>query len=342
MRPRLGLLVAAAVLAGALAPAPAHALDVGVGAWERLCPTSGGAAAQARCLGPATLGLFGTRRVSLRIRVGDATELPAARALGTIVGARGGRAIFVLQGGAGGAPDSGRRRRAYQRLVAAAHDTLGGLGTLEIWNEPNLASQWGSRRPRADHYGRLLCAAHAAAPDARLLLAGLAHPRADRELPTYRRPTAFLRATLRTLRHACPTAPAALAGLSAHSYGTPPEMLARLRALRRVLTDEGLHGLPLQVTEFGWPVAGPRHPDVIAPARQAALLDRVLELLAGPRGAALGVAGVYYFAIADGVPYRVIRGRPHDYPLLYTGLHDASYAPRPAWNVLLDWLARAP
>lgn len=337
MRSRRPLLLVVAVLAVALAPASARAFDIGVGTWEHLCPTDG-SRPPARCLGPRTLDLFGQRPVSLRVRVADAAELPAARALGTLVARRGGRAIFALQGGVRAPPDSGRRRRAYQRLVAAAHAALGTLGALEVWNEPNLAAQWGGR-PRADHYGRLVCAASAAAPGGQLLFGGLAHPRPDREGPTHRRATQFLRQTIRTVRHGCPTALSTL-GLSVHPYGPPPQMIATLRTVRRVLNGQRLRTMALHVTEFGWPVAGPRHRDTIGPRRQAARLDHVLTRLAGPEGRSLHVESVYYFALADGVPYRRIRGRLHDFPLLYTGLHDAGFTPRPAWNVFLDWLGR--
>src|SRR5207245_7413799 len=63
-------------------------------------------------------------------------------------------------------------------VTRAATRYKGRVAAYQIWNEPNLTSEWGHRPPDAAAYARLLRGAteriHAVDPSARVLMAALA------------------------------------------------------------------------------------------------------------------------------------------------------------------------
>lgn len=135
----------------------------------------------------------------------------------------------------------------------------GRVGAYIIWNEPNLAAEWGGQPPEPAAYAELLCAAYetvrAADPRAAVVSAGLAPTNhADASALDDRR---FLQAMFAAGAGAC------LDILGAHPYGFayPPEdpygahnglNFARLADLRAVAVEHGYGDRPIWATELGW------------------------------------------------------------------------------------------
>ncbi len=147
-----------------------------------------------------------------------------------------------------------------------------------VWNEPNLAEEWGGWvAPPAD-YAAVLCQAHArlraADPGALVIAAGLAPTNEISERALDDRE--FLKALLHTEAAGC------FDVLAAHDYGygLPPEdphdahtglNLARLIDLHTLLAENGLTQ-PVWITELGYTLQPGLHPDV-TPEQQAAYLQ---------------------------------------------------------------------
>jgi polysaccharide biosynthesis protein PslG len=138
--------------------------------------------------------------------------------------------------------------------------------TLEIWNEPDNGEFWAGG-PDAARYADLYLAARGAIdavdPSARVIVGGLAHP------------TVFLPAMML----ARPQLKGAIDGVAIHPYGTPPVLLAKLRASRATLVSLGMATVPLYVTEFGWTTDPPGALDYVAPAQRAVYITRTLSAL---------------------------------------------------------------
>ncbi len=155
-----------------------------------------------------------------------------------------------------------------------------------IWNEPNLAIEWGGRQPDPVAYTELLKLGYetvkAADPEALVVAAGLAPTNSnDLQAMDERR---FLQAMYR-----------AGAGpyfdlLAAHpySFGQAPHEPAsdsehpsfeRLAELRTIMEENGDRSKPIWITEMGWTVdPPPEQPDIgITPAQQADYLAAALE-----------------------------------------------------------------
>jgi len=132
-----------------------------------------------------------------------------------------------------------------------------------VWNEPNLAKEWGGRRPDPAAYTELLRRAYetikAADPEATVVSAGLA--------PTNHQDAEAMddRAFLEAMYQA--GAGAYFDVLGAHPYGFayPPDdprgahdglNLARLLDLRAIMEAHGDGDKPIWVTELGWTTAG--------------------------------------------------------------------------------------
>jgi GH35 family endo-1,4-beta-xylanase len=132
-----------------------------------------------------------------------------------------------------------------------------------VWNEPNLAKEWGGRRPDPAAYTELLRRAYeaikAADPEAWVVSAGLA--------PTNHQDAEAMddRAFLEAMYQA--GAGAYFDVLGAHPYGFayPPDdprgahdglNLARLLDLREIMEAHGDGDKPIWVTELGWTTAG--------------------------------------------------------------------------------------
>jgi len=152
----------------------------------------------------------------------------------------------------------------YARFVGRVAERYRGrvLGYV-IWNEPNLAIDWGGRPPDPAAYTDLLCAAYRAVkqadPSARVISAGLAPTNQNDARAMDDR--LFLRAMLEAGAGAC------FDVLGAHPYGfgRPPDdprganeglNLARIEDLREILLAYGLGHVPVWATEMGWTVDG--------------------------------------------------------------------------------------
>jgi hypothetical protein len=136
-----------------------------------------------------------------------------------------------------------------------------GLRHVIIWNEPNLAFEWGRQRPSAAAYAALLKEvyprAHAAVPDAVVVAAGLA-PVTDT-----RSDGSEHQSDLEYLQqlYAAGAAPF-FDMLAAHSYGgtlapgTPPATatinLRRVELLRAIMQAHGDGAKQIIITEGGW------------------------------------------------------------------------------------------
>jgi hypothetical protein len=149
---------------------------------------------------------------------------------------------------------------AFVQQVAARYQ--GRVTAYVIWNEPNLAAEWGGRPPDAAEYVELLCAAHsavrAADPQALVISAGLA--------PTNHMDDSGLddRLYLQAMYDA--GAAACFDVLGAHPYGfayppTDPHgdhdglNFARLVELRAIMVENGDEDRPVWATELGWATA---------------------------------------------------------------------------------------
>jgi hypothetical protein len=113
------------------------------------------------------------------------------------------------------------------------------VSTVEIWNEPDSRQFW-IPTPDAAAYAHLYVAARAAiaaaVPTTRVLIGGLTDPTA----------------TLPAMVAAEPGIAGQADGVAVHPYGTPLQMVGKLRDDRRTLTALGMGSVPLYVTEFGW------------------------------------------------------------------------------------------
>ncbi|MCS6844741.1 MAG: hypothetical protein NZ528_10565 [Caldilineales bacterium] len=178
----------------------------------------------------------------------------------------------------------------YVRFVGRVAERYRGrvLGYV-IWNEPNLAIDWGGRPPDPKAYTDMLCRAYtavkAADPDALVAAAGLAPTdHNDAEAMDER---LFLRAMLEAGAGQC------FDVLAAHPYGfgQPPDaprsannglVMARVEDLRALLVEHGLRDRPIWATELGWTVdrQGSQGWQAVSEEQQAAYLAQTLEVAA--------------------------------------------------------------
>lgn len=149
----------------------------------------------------------------------------------------------------------------YARFAAAfATHFRNRIHTLILWNEPNLAFEWGGRHPDPVGYTRLLALAYqavkAANPNMEVLAAGLA--------PTLARPgdeAAMSDLTFLEEMYAAGAAPY-FDGLAMHAYGwrfsadDPPDPnivnFRRVELLRDIMVRHGDGHKPAPITEAGW------------------------------------------------------------------------------------------
>lgn len=115
---------------------------------------------------------------------------------------------------------------------------------VEVWNEPNIPAYW---RPAPDPaaYAALYLATreavHRAAPGVTVIAGGLS---------PYGDPDGFLRA----MHAARPDLAGRLDAVGLHPYSpTPAGVIALVAAARATLDDLGAGGVPISVTELGWP-----------------------------------------------------------------------------------------
>jgi hypothetical protein len=149
---------------------------------------------------------------------------------------------------------------AYAAFVGRVADRYRGrVAAYVVWNEPNLAVEWGGQPPDPAAYTELLCAAQAAIraadPQALVVSAGLAptNHAADSALDD----RLYLRAIYAAGAAAC------FDVLGAHPYGFayPPGdpatahdglNFARLADLWAIMVEEGDGAKPVWATELGW------------------------------------------------------------------------------------------
>jgi GH35 family endo-1,4-beta-xylanase len=208
-----------------------------------------------------------------------------------------------------------------------------------IWNEPNLAKEWGGRPPDPAAYTELLRRAYeaikAAAPEAPVVSAGLASTNhQDAEAMDDR---AFLEAMYQA------GAGAYFDALGAHPYGFayPPDdprgahdglNLARLLDLRAIMEAHGDGDKPIWVTELGWTTAGVEEGSwlTVTPQQQA-------DYLAGAWRRALTdeMAWVQVFTV-----WNLSQGLPPTDEMAGYSLLDESGEPKPAYHALQAELNR--
>lgn len=157
-----------------------------------------------------------------------------------------------------------------------------------IWNEPNLAIEWGGKRPDPAGFTGLLAAGYRAVkagdPEALVVAAGLAPTNSHDEQAMDERD--FLRAMYRA------GAGAYFDVLAAHpySFGQPPDAPAsdsdhpafdRLVELREIMVVFGDRHKPVWITEMGWTVMPPpEQPDIgVSLEQQAAYLVQALDII---------------------------------------------------------------
>jgi hypothetical protein len=149
----------------------------------------------------------------------------------------------------------------YARFVAAfAQHFRGRVDHIIIWNEPNLAFEWGYRIPDPEGYVELLSQSYAAikrvAPEVQVLAAGLAPTMAPPGSEWGMDDLLYLQAMYDA------GAGASLDGLAMHAYGftfptdDPPAAdrinFRRVELLRGIMVANGDGAKPAYITEGGW------------------------------------------------------------------------------------------
>lgn len=206
-----------------------------------------------------------------------------------------------------------------------------------IWNEPNLALEWGDLPPDPAAYVQLLQvgyrAVKAADPAALVVSAGLA--------PTNTQNADALDERLYLAQmYAAGAAPYFdVLGAHAYGFGLPPAdvsgwpgglaglNLARLAASREVMVRYGDQAKAVWVTELGWAVEGVVHTGghAVTPAQQASYLTQALAESA-TRWPWVTLITVWNLGGVEANAWRA-------YSLL-----DAQGSPRPAYQQLAAWL----
>ena len=158
-----------------------------------------------------------------------------------------------------------------------------------VWNEPNLACEWGNARPDPAAYVDLLRIAYrrikAADPEALVVSAGLS--------PTNENTARAMddRLYLRLMYQAGLRQHCDVLGVHAYGFAYPPDdprdahqglNLARVMDLRDIMVEHGDAARPVWALEYGWST-NQQDPDwawmSVTPAEQAAYTARGLELM---------------------------------------------------------------
>ena len=168
-------------------------------------------------------------------------------------------------------------------LHALATRYQGRIDAYQIWNEPNLAREWGSRPPNPAEYTDLLRVAYqtikAVDPNAYIISAGLA--------PTTRWDEIAVPDTVFIQGMYDAGAAPYFDALAAHSYGLtfppddPPDPdvinFRRVELLREVMEANGDGDKPVFITEAGWN-DHPRWTRAVRPAQRIRYTMRAYEL----------------------------------------------------------------
>jgi hypothetical protein len=175
----------------------------------------------------------------------------------------------------------------YQHFVErVAWRYRGRVRAYIIWNEPNLALEWGGEPPDPAAYVQLLRVGYQAVkagdPDALVVAAGLAPTNGDGESAMDERD--FLRGMYQA--GAAPYFD--VLGVHAYGFGLAPDapvetndglVFRRLEELRAVMLGNGDGARPIWITEMGWTVEAPAdQPDIaVSLEEQASYLNDALD-----------------------------------------------------------------
>ncbi len=174
----------------------------------------------------------------------------------------------------------------YQHFVErVAWRYRGRIRAYIIWNEPNLALEWGGHPPSPDAFAQLLRVGYRAVkagdPKALVVAAGLAPTNGDGDQAMDER------AFLQGLYDAGAAPYFDVLGAHAYGFGLPPDAPAsanhglvfrRLESLRAIMLENGDGHKPVWITEMGWTVdSPPNQPDIgVSLAQQADYLSAAL------------------------------------------------------------------
>jgi hypothetical protein len=177
----------------------------------------------------------------------------------------------------------------YENFVRrVAERYRGRIRTYIIWNEPNLAIEWGGRQPNPVAFTQLLQVGYEAVkagdPNALVVAAGLA--------PTNSHDAEAMdeRLFLREMYQAGASAYFDVLAAHPYSFGQPPDAPAsdnnhpafgRLAELRAIMVENGYPYKPVWITEMGWTVdPPPEQPDIgVSLEQQATYLADALALI---------------------------------------------------------------
>lgn len=174
----------------------------------------------------------------------------------------------------------------YVQRVAERYQ--GRIRAYIIWNEPNLAIEWGGRPPDPAEFTRLLQVGYrsvkAGDPQALVVAAGLA--------PTNSQDQQAMdeRLFLQEMYRAGAGAYFDVLGTHPYSFGQAPGAPAsdrdhpafkRMAELRQMMLEHGDRHKPVWITEMGWTVEPPpEQPDIaVSPEQQAAYLVEALNII---------------------------------------------------------------
>jgi len=227
---------------------------------------------------------------------------------------------------------------AYTAFVAqVANRYRGRVTAYVVWNEPNLAAEWGGRPPDPAGYTELLRAAQAAIraadPEALVVSAGLA--------PTNHQDDSALddRLYLQAMYDA--GAASCFDVLGAHPYGfayspTDPHgahdglNFARLADLRAIMVQEGDEHKPVWATELGWTT------EPVGPAQQWLQIgeDEQAHYLAG----AFELASLEWPWLERIAVWNLSTGLPVDDERRGYSILTDDGTPKPAFDALAEFL----
>lgn len=215
---------------------------------------------------------------------------------------------------------------------AVAQRYRGRIRGYIIWNEPNLAREWGNRPPDAAAYTEMLCRAYraikSADPQAVVVSAGLA-PTNDQTAQAMD-DRIFLETMYRAGARECFD----VLGVHAYGFGYPPDdargahqglNVARVSDLREMMQVYGDQSKPVWITELGWTTrAMDEH------AWQTVLPEEQANYLVGARQR---IQREWNWAHVVTI-WNLSRGLPPTNEMAGYSLLDEEGKPKPAYNAL--------
>jgi polysaccharide biosynthesis protein PslG len=181
-------------------------------------------------------------------------------------------------------PDRLEDYRDFVQRVAERY--RGRIGAYIIWNEPNLAIEWGGQPPDPAAFTELLKVGYQAVkagdPEALVVAAGLA--------PTNSQDAQAMDERLFLEEMYQAGAYFDILGAHPYSFGQAPDApesdgnhpaFGRLAELRRIMEEHGDRAKPVWITEMGWTIdPPPEQADIqVSPEQQAAYLVEGLEII---------------------------------------------------------------